>query len=44
MKCISCGSQNIAPSTLMYECNDCGCTWNDECTGEVKVEESPKES
>ncbi len=25
MKCIRCGSENIGPSELMYECHECGC-------------------
>ncbi|XMB85205.1 hypothetical protein RJG79_07190 [Mycoplasmatota bacterium WC44] len=42
MKCIRCGSDNIAPSKLMYECKDCGCSWNPECHSEEELKEEKK--
>lgn len=29
MRCPNCGSLNIAPSKMMYECRDCGSNWGE---------------
>ena len=27
-------SNNILDEKIMFDCNDCGCDWDDECSGD----------
>ncbi|QVK19903.1 hypothetical protein KHQ82_06090 [Mycoplasmatota bacterium] len=40
MKCIKCGSENLAPGDFMYECRECGFEWISSDKEEILVDKS----